>query len=279
MDSAIDIYKDMAGGTAQINPLSDFFQETEDNMKSNKPVFEGRGISREIHFQMPFSCADDPNMSKEDHGCNAKFRQGESDDMINQMEAEGFPSGYSADDKYDYSKGVFFDYSIKNAKKVKDFMEACNPYTDKSAEACLERVFECGAVPWEKCSEGISYCANHVPNTEVVKLCKYDLNNELIKEYLKPTQMYTRTRPFCRIGETPEACVLRYECGPDEESCSNLMTCTDDSDFTCKYTRTGEFIKRYYNPPTVSSSPSPVPSPVPRQDDNIDIAAAFSRWG
>lgn len=276
MDSALDVYKSIAAGTAQINPFSDYFQETEDNMKSNKPVFEGRGISREIHFQMPYECKEG---SGDDQGCSAKFRSDETD-MVNYMEAEGVPSGYTYD-KYDYSKGVFFDYSIKNAKKVKDFMEACDPYTDKSAEACLERVFECGAVPWEKCSEGISYCSNHVPGTEAVKLCKYDLNNKLIKEYLKPTQEYTQTRPFCRIGETPQDCVLRYECGPEESnlSCSNLSTCSDDSDFTCKYTRTGEFVKRFFNPPTVAeaaASPSPVPS---QSADEVDTKTAFDRWG
>ena len=43
-DSAIDVYKDMAAGTAQINVLSDFFQEKESDMKSKKKLFDGEGF-------------------------------------------------------------------------------------------------------------------------------------------------------------------------------------------------------------------------------------------
>jgi hypothetical protein len=35
--SAVSLYKDMKGGSAQINPLSDYFQESENDMKT-KPI-------------------------------------------------------------------------------------------------------------------------------------------------------------------------------------------------------------------------------------------------
>jgi hypothetical protein len=58
-DSAIDVYRDMAQGSAQINPLSDFFQETETNMKSGKPVFEGDGFN--VGYGLPAFPFDAPD--------------------------------------------------------------------------------------------------------------------------------------------------------------------------------------------------------------------------
>lgn len=262
MDSAIDVYRDMAQGSAQINPLSEFFQEAEASMKTGKPIFEGKGISRAIHFQMPFRC----ESNVDDQGCSATFDKTETS-IINNLEADTVPSGYSVDDKYDYSKGVFFDYSKRDYKKVEKFMTLCNPKTDNTGDNCLERIFECGDLPWSppkdqpdapSCSKTVSFCPDHVPGTDIEKVCKYDLNNQLIKEYLRPLEMQTKSRRFCKTGETPQDCYLRFECGPENSnlSCSNLVTCSDDSDFTCKYKRTGEFVKRFFNP----ESPIPITS-------------------
>lgn len=44
-DSAIDVYKEMAAGSAQVNAMSDFLQEKEDDMNTKKPYFEGVGYS------------------------------------------------------------------------------------------------------------------------------------------------------------------------------------------------------------------------------------------
>lgn len=58
--SAIDVYKEMSQGSAQINPLSDFFQETETKMKSEKPIFEGEGYSTGYGvFAYPFDTEQD----------------------------------------------------------------------------------------------------------------------------------------------------------------------------------------------------------------------------
>jgi hypothetical protein len=72
-DSALDVYKDMAAGTAQVNALADFLQEKEDDMKTIKPYFEGEGFS--LDYVIPM------------HPAGDEF------------------------DSFDYSKPVEFDYS------------------------------------------------------------------------------------------------------------------------------------------------------------------------
>jgi hypothetical protein len=72
-DSAIDVYKDMAAGTAQINALADYLQEKEDDMKTLEPYFEGEGFN--LDYSIPMH-----------------------------------PAGDDFDD-YDYSKPVDFDFS------------------------------------------------------------------------------------------------------------------------------------------------------------------------
>lgn len=91
----MDIYRDMAAGSAQINPLSDYFQESEERMNTMSPIFSGGGITRDIHARMmPFSCDE----NSDDRGCNAKFPK-DQEDMIRQMDA---PIAY----ENDYSKGI-----------------------------------------------------------------------------------------------------------------------------------------------------------------------------
>lgn len=51
-ESPTDVYKSMAGGTAQVNPLSDFLQENEQNMKSNVNVFNGSGFN--LGSELPY---------------------------------------------------------------------------------------------------------------------------------------------------------------------------------------------------------------------------------
>jgi hypothetical protein len=58
-DSAIDVYKDMAAGSAQINVLSDFFQEKEGDMKSKKKMFEGQGFDRNFGYPIEGAMYDD----------------------------------------------------------------------------------------------------------------------------------------------------------------------------------------------------------------------------
>jgi hypothetical protein len=200
MNSALEIYKDISAGSAQINPFSDYFQETEDNMKTLKPIFDGRGITRDVHVQMPFSC---DGSNPRDNGCNARFPRGQ-EDMIRQMEAEDIPGPYSSD-MYDYSKGVFFDYSRQDYQKVEQFMTQCDPLKEDTT-TCLERIFECGEDEWGRCSRYIDYCPGG--NNEI---CKYNLNNEIIKKYVLPTPSSPSVTNMSPTPSEPEPEVLRVE--------------------------------------------------------------------
>jgi hypothetical protein len=79
-DSALDVYKDMAAGSAQINALADFLQEKEDDMKTIKPYFEGEGFN--LDYVIPM------------HPAGDEF------------------------DSYDYSKPIEFDYAVSEQSPV-----------------------------------------------------------------------------------------------------------------------------------------------------------------
>jgi len=248
MNSALEIYKDIAAGSAQINPFGDYFQETEENMKTKGPIFEGRGITRDVHVQMPFSC----DGSSRDNGCNSRFPKGQ-ESMIRHMEAEDVPGAYTKD-TYDYSKGVFFDYSRDDYQKVAQFTEKCDPLKENTIQ-CLERIFECGDQEWDVCSRYIDYCPTRAVDQEehTNEICKYNIDNELIKKYIAPQIQYAKTQPFCKIDERSEECLARYECGPNEEC--DLKLCEDDPNYVCK----GPENKRFFTGSTaqipVASSP------------------------
>ncbi len=74
-DSALDVYNDMAAGTAQVNALADFLQESEEDTKTIKPYFEGEGYNLEYTIPM--------------HPAGDEF------------------------DSYDYSKTTDYDYSTQ----------------------------------------------------------------------------------------------------------------------------------------------------------------------
>lgn len=199
MNSALSVYRDISAGSAQINPFSDYFQENEEVVKTARPIFEGRGITRDIHVQMPFSCGTQQLGDQRDNGCNAIFAQGQ-EDMIRRMEADDLPVAYSYD-TYDYSKGVFFDYASPDYQKVEKFTTACDPLKEDTTK-CLERVFECGDLAWEDCRKYIDYCPAHMRG-EQDDICKYNINNELIKKYIAPPRS---TAPLVRpeLPEFPE---------------------------------------------------------------------------
>lgn len=194
VDSALDVYRIMASGSAQINPFSDYFQESEELMKNKKPIFEGKGITRDVHIKVPFSCSD--SSDGKDNGCNARFPQ-DSAEMIKQMEADDIPGPY--EDKYDYSKGVFFDYS--SSCKYDSFTSKCEPGED--TKKCLERIFECGDMEWDACSKYMDYCD---PNKYDGDVCKYNLNNQLIKKFVAPSfsekekQIAQSSTTRCSVG-------------------------------------------------------------------------------
>lgn len=204
MNSALEIYKDIAAGSAQINPFSDYFQESEENMKTMGPIFEGRGITRDVHVQMPFSCGGGSGGDPRDNGCNSRFPRGQ-ETMIRQMEAEDIPGPYN-DDMYDYSKGVFFDYARDDYKKVEQFMTKCDPLKEDTTK-CLERIFECGEDEWEVCRRYIDYCPSHMSETN--EICKYNINNEIINKYVAPQINQPIASPIpITIASSPDVLML-----------------------------------------------------------------------
>lgn len=172
----MEIYKDIAAGTAQINPLSDYFQESENDMKSMSPFFQGRGYSRPIHYQMPFSCKDKPS-NVEDMGCDSSLNK----NYDTYMEAEDPPEGWVGPG-YDYSTNVFFDYSTNREQNTNRFMTLCDPLNE-DVEKCQKRIFECGEnETWGECVKKLKNC----PGTNDGSVCKYSSENKLIKKFTLP---------------------------------------------------------------------------------------------
>lgn len=103
----MDVYMDIAAGSAQVNAMSDFLQEDEKSMKTGSPIFTGKGITRDIHVQYPFSC--EPRLrgqNESDFGCDVKVPEGS-----NMLDAEEPIQGFVPKDMYDYTKPVSYDYS------------------------------------------------------------------------------------------------------------------------------------------------------------------------
>ena len=93
-DSALDVYKDMAAGTAQVNALADFLQEKEDDMKTIKPYFEGEGYN--LDYTLPMHP--------------------------------------TTGDEFDYSKPIDFDYSSSNIEQSPSPLKRDGDYSPKPIE-------------------------------------------------------------------------------------------------------------------------------------------------
>lgn len=140
----MEVYRDMKGGSAQINPLSDFFQEPENTMKTNTDMFEGFGYN--LGFQLPLY-------------------------------------EFDKSDAYDYSKPVNFDFSkqttYETEKRSTPYLSKCG--TNENSESCLKRIFECDPnKPWKECDDQIETCSDD-PTGQTI--CKYDSNRRLIKKF------------------------------------------------------------------------------------------------
>lgn len=110
----MDIYNDIAAGTAQVNAMSDFLQENEKSMKTGSPIFTGKGITRDVHVQYPFSC--EPRLrgqNESDFGCDVKVPE-----STLMMEADDPIQGFTPKDLYDYTKPVNFDYSTQRSNEL-----------------------------------------------------------------------------------------------------------------------------------------------------------------
>ncbi len=159
-ESPVDVYKSMASGTAQINPMSDFLQESEQSMKSNVNVFSGVGFN--LGNELPYIELDGPK------------------------------------DTFDYTSNVNVDYSIDTQKRLEPYKPLCT--TEENTESCLKRVFECDPDrPWKECDDKIQTCKDEPLGQNLCKynqdgtlLKKY--------EALKTQIGKPEITPFVKIG-------------------------------------------------------------------------------
>ena len=109
----------MAGGSAQVNPLSDFFQETEQSMKSNVSIFNGSGFN--LGLELPYIELVGP-------------RDTTSSNLV--LETTSYRS---------------------EEAKIEPFMSLCD--SDESTSTCMKRVFECDPDrPWKDCYDNLKTC-------------------------------------------------------------------------------------------------------------------------
>jgi hypothetical protein len=147
-ESATNVYTSMAGGTAQINPMSDFLQESEQIMKSNVSVFSGVGFN--LGDELPYIELIGPK------------------------------------DTFDYTANVNYDYSTKRMvatqKKLDPYTQLCKP--EETTANCLKRVFECDPDrPWRECDDKLQTCKDEPLGQNI---CKYNQDGTLLKKY-EPT--------------------------------------------------------------------------------------------
>lgn len=161
-ESATDVYKSMAGGTAQVNAMSDFLQEGEQSMKSNVTVFSGTGFN--LGSELPY------------------------------IEL------YGPKDTFDYTSNVNADLStgrmVATEKRLDPYTQACKP-EEKTAD-CLKRVFECDPDrPWRECDDKIQTCKDDPLGQNI---CKYNQDGTLLKKYEPLKTQIGEPSKFVRIG-------------------------------------------------------------------------------
>lgn len=130
-ESPVDVYKSMAGGSAQINPLSDFLQESEQNMKSNVNIFTGSGYN--LGQELPY------------------------------IELIGPRDTFNNTFSVDTTMNVKSESDLK-----KPYKELCKP--GENNDSCLKRIFECDPDrPWKECSDKIEPCRDEFTGQNMCK--------------------------------------------------------------------------------------------------------------
>lgn len=157
-ESPLSVYRSMAGGSAQVNAMSDFLQESEQSMKSNVNVFSGTGFN--LGSELPY------------------------------IELVG------PKDTFDYKSNVMTDFSdgrmVATKKNIDAFTSMCKP--EETNPQCLKRVFECDPDrPWRECDDSLRTCQDD-PTGQTI--CKYNRSGTLLKKYESPkTQVGTPSMP------------------------------------------------------------------------------------
>lgn len=119
-ESATEVYKSMAGGSAQVNVMSDFLQESEQSMKSNVSVFSGVGYN--LGYELPYIELVGPK---------------ETTSNVNTV----------------ISTGIV----VEPKKNLDLFTSLCKP--EETNSVCMKRVFECDPDrPWKECDDKIKVC-------------------------------------------------------------------------------------------------------------------------
>jgi len=251
-DSALDIYKDMAAGTAQINALADFLQEKEDDMKTVKPYFEGEGFN--LDYTIPMHPAGD-----------------EFDDYDYNKPVE---YDYSKDDtsKYDKTgtyKELIINYIVKYYDPIQKVIRGLDKENNDDAKIINERIQRL-----VNTKEIVNKRKELVSDEELVQLLNnlIDYNTEVeytkYKEDIKDMYEYVQTqkipqedsgslnpivdgyvtREMCPLEKDEDrfTCIKRtFECDtqkPWADCDKQLEQCGED---VCKYGKDGKIVKRF----------------------------------
>lgn len=267
----------MAAGTAQVNALSDFLQEKEDDMKTIKPYFEGEGYN--LDYTLPMHPT-----------------TGDSFDYSKSVEYD-----YSIDDetsKYDRTgtyKELIINYIMKyyDPKPKEKVIRGLDKDTETDTEIIQERILRLVNNLIELINER-RRLANNVKertNEELVQLLNnlIDYNTEVeyteYKEDIKVMYEYVQTqkipqedsgslnplvdgyvtRELCPLGKDEDrfACIKRtFECDTNAPwaACDKQLKQCEDGNDVCKYDKDGKLIKRF----TAGGIPVEVQSPIAR---------------
>ena len=161
-ESATDVYRSMAGGSAQVNAMSDYLQDSEQSMKSNVSMFNGTGFN--LGDELPY------------------------------IEL------YGPKDTFDYTANVNTDFStgrmVATDKRLDLYTQTCKP-EEKTAD-CLKRVFECDPDrPWRECDDQLKACEDDPLGQNI---CKYNKDGTLLKKYEPIKTQQGEPTKFVRIG-------------------------------------------------------------------------------
>lgn len=266
-DSALDVYKDMAAGTAQVNALADFLQESEDNMKTIKPYFEGEGYN--LDYTIPM------------HPSGEEF---DSYDYSKSVEYD-----YSNDDTSKYEKTstykeLIINYIIKYYDPKQKVIRGLDKENNDDAKIINERIQRLvntkeivnKLTKLVSDEERVQLLNNLIDYNTEVEYTKYKEDIKVMYEYVNTQKIPQEdsgslnplvdgyvTRELCPLGNDEDrfTCIKRtFDCdtnAPWADCDKNLKQCEGD---ICKYDNTGKLIKRFTaGGVALAPSPSPIP--------------------
>ncbi len=242
-DSAIDVYKDMAAGTAQINVLSDFFQEKESDMKSKKKLFEGDGFDRNFGYPIEGAMYDnskpvDYDYSMTEEPMNMFFTQREL--IVKYIIQYYYPKAKII---IGLDKDGVLEYPELDAPKIIDErIEKLIANTQVSSESktMLNNMID----------YNIEFDYNPY-KSEIQSMYDYVLTQKIPQEdsgSLNPLVDGYAVK-MCAPDVDKFTCIKQiFGCDPNRpwsECDAQLETCKDDPSKICKYAENGSLIKKF----------------------------------